>query len=113
VGSGVRYAYCYVDGKKGRPTKVWCRMVVKDWGANANWAQWRAFGASFGDGCADHQCAGQFFMCMKNLRFRFIKKYQNGSNLSFTYKWNWDSNSRSTFSSTKHSSFDSENWTEF
>jgi len=41
-------------------------------------------------GCAD-QCAGQFFMCMKNLRFRFIKKYQNGSNISFTYKWNHDS----------------------
>jgi len=31
-----------------------------------------AFGASFGDGCAD-QCAGQFFMCMKNFSFRFIK----------------------------------------
>jgi len=41
-------------------------------GANATWAQWTAFGASFGDGCAD-QCAGQFFMCMKNFSFRFIK----------------------------------------
>ncbi len=59
-------------GKKVDQPRFGVEWWWKDWGVNANWAQWRAFGASFGDGCAD-QCAGQFFMCMKNLRFRFRK----------------------------------------
>jgi len=35
-------------GKKVDQPRFGVEWWWKDWGVNANWAQWRAFGASFG-----------------------------------------------------------------